>query len=106
MEYEFRISASNHVGFGQEAVKLYTTPEGAPTGPPVNISVKFQAADYVAVTWLPPLPDQRNGQILRYHVMFQRKIGDRDSPERNVTVTKVTFGPVHLKRHFYNHFES
>ena len=30
--YEFRISARNHIGYGQEAVQFYTTPEGVPAG--------------------------------------------------------------------------
>jgi len=87
VEYEFRVAASNHVGYGQEALKYYTTPEGAPTGSPTNISHRFQTADVVAITWDPPLPEERNGQILKYHIIFHRKMGV--STERNVSVTKV-----------------
>jgi receptor-type tyrosine-protein phosphatase F len=87
VEYEFKVSGSNHVGYGQEAVKYYTTPEGAPTGPPTNISHRFQTADVVAITWDPPLPEERNGQILKYHISFHRKQGL--SVDRNVSVTKV-----------------
>jgi len=109
--YEFRVAARNHIGYGQEAVQFYTTPEGVPSGtpfshtrssdmlstvqsmrflgPPINIAVKFQTTDVVAVSWDPPVPEQRNGQILRYHVTFHRKLGD--SVERNVTVTKAVF---------------
>ncbi|XP_035710661.1 tyrosine-protein phosphatase Lar isoform X4 [Folsomia candida] len=89
VEYEFRVAASNHIGYGQEAQKYYTTPEGAPTGPPTNISYRFQTADVVAVTWEPPIPEERNGQILKYHVIFHRKMGL--STERNVSVTKAVF---------------
>lgn len=32
MAYEFRISGKNHIGYGQEAVQFYTTPEGVPAG--------------------------------------------------------------------------
>lgn len=87
VEYEFRVSGSNHIGYGQEAVKYYTTPEGPPSGPPTNISHRFQTADVVAVTWDPPLVEHRNGQILKYHVIFHRKTGI--TAERNVTVPKV-----------------
>ena len=94
--YEFRVAAKNHIGYGQEAVQFYTTPEGLPSGPPINIATRFQTTDVVAVTWDPPVPEHRNGQILRYHVVFHRKMGD--SIERNVTITKVNFAvePVNL----------
>ncbi|ODN02995.1 Tyrosine-protein phosphatase Lar [Orchesella cincta] len=89
VDYEFRVSASNHIGYGQEAVKYFTTPEGPPSGPPVNISHRFQTADVVAVTWDPPVAEHRNGQILKYHVIFHRKMGI--STERNTTVPKAVF---------------
>lgn len=87
VEYEIRVAASNHIGYGQEAVKYYMTPEGPPSGPPTNISHQFQTADVVAITWDPPIPEERNGQILKYHVIFHKKMGL--STERNVSVTKV-----------------
>jgi len=87
VEYEFRVAASNHIGYGQEAVKYFTTPEGAPTGPPMQISHRFQTSDVVAITWEPPMPEDRNGQILKYHLEFHRRNGLSNT--RNVTKAKV-----------------
>lgn len=42
MEYEFRVAGQNHVGFGQESIRPFLTPEGVPTGPPTNLSFHFQ----------------------------------------------------------------
>ncbi|CAL4124379.1 unnamed protein product, partial [Meganyctiphanes norvegica] len=37
IEYEFRMSAKNHIDYGQESVIIYSTPEAPPSGSPVNI---------------------------------------------------------------------
>ena len=70
-------------------MQFYTTPEGAPTAPPMNVNYRFQTTDVVGITWDPPPPESRNGQILKYHVSFQRRMGD--AVERNVTVPKAVF---------------
>ncbi|KAK6630707.1 hypothetical protein RUM44_002876 [Polyplax serrata] len=91
IEYEFRISGQNHVGFGQETVKYFLTPEGPPTGPPLNISYHFQTPDVVYITWLPPSREQRNGQITHYDVQFFKKMDQSTVSERNTTQTKAVF---------------
>ncbi|CRK99959.1 CLUMA_CG013255, isoform B [Clunio marinus] len=91
IEYEFRIAGTNHIGIGQEAVKYYTTPEGTPSGPPVNISHRFQTPDVLSITWDPPIREHRNGQILRYDIQFHKKIDHGLGTERNTTIRKAVF---------------
>ena len=38
IKYEFRVSGMNEEGAGQEAMKIYETPEGVPTDSPKNIT--------------------------------------------------------------------
>ncbi|GLV33232.1 Leukocyte-antigen-related-like, partial [Carabus blaptoides fortunei] len=90
-EYEFRVAGQNHIGIGQEAIKYMNTPEGAPNGPPTNISYKFQTLDVVCVMWGPPNREHRNGQITRYDVQFHKKIDHSTIIERNITQTKAVF---------------
>jgi receptor-type tyrosine-protein phosphatase F len=91
IEYEFRIAGTNHVGIGQEAVKYFNTPESTPSGPPVNISHRFQTPDVLCITWDPPLREQRNGQIIRYDIQFHKKIDHGLGTERNTTIRKAVF---------------
>lgn len=90
IQYEFRISGQNMVGFGQETIKYFLTPEGPPTGPPLNISYHFQTPDVVCITWVPPSREQRNGQITHYDIQFFKKMDHSTVPERNTTLTKVS----------------
>ncbi|KAL0270992.1 UNVERIFIED_CONTAM: hypothetical protein PYX00_008241 [Menopon gallinae] len=91
VEYEFRISGQNHIGFGQETIKYLLTPEGPPTGPPVNISYRFQTPDVVCITWATPAREHRNGQITYYDIQFHKKIDRTTVPDRNTTQTKAVF---------------
>ncbi|XP_024084878.1 tyrosine-protein phosphatase Lar isoform X3 [Cimex lectularius] len=91
VEYEFRVAGQNQIGFGQESIKYLFTPEGAPTGPPVNLSHTFQTPDVVCVTWDPPERPNRNGQIVRYDVQFSKKLDQSTPIERNTTHTKAVF---------------
>ncbi|XP_055852475.1 tyrosine-protein phosphatase Lar isoform X5 [Episyrphus balteatus] len=91
VEYEFRVAGSNHIGIGQETVKILQTPEGIPSGPPANISVRFQTPDIVCITWDPPTREHRNGQITRFDVQFHKKIDHGLGSERNMTVRKAVF---------------
>lgn len=91
VEYEFRVAGMNHIGIGQEMVKYYATPEGVPSGPPTNINVTFQTPDVVCITWESPTRETRNGQVIRYDVMFHKKIDHGLGSERNATATKAVF---------------
>ncbi|VVC24817.1 Hypothetical protein CINCED_3A017850 [Cinara cedri] len=91
VEYEFHISGQNQVGFGQEATEYLTTPEGAPTGPPINVTYEFQTPDVVCVVWTEPTREHRNGQIIRYDVQFHKKIDQSTITHRNTTLKKAVF---------------
>lgn len=91
VEYEFRVAGLNHIGYGQETVKYLKTPEGSPTGPPTNISVRFQTPDVVCITWNPPTKTDRNGQIIHYDVQFHKKIDHSLATDRNTSNTKAVF---------------
>lgn len=91
IEYEFRICGTNHIGIGQEAVKYFTTPESVPSGPPINITYRFQTADILCITWDLPLREHRNGQILRFDIQFHKKIDHGLSAERNTSSRKAVF---------------
>ncbi|XP_065348128.1 tyrosine-protein phosphatase Lar-like isoform X4 [Cloeon dipterum] len=90
--YEFRLAGVTAAGVGQEAVERLPTPEGAPAGPPTNLSVDFQTPDVVALTWSPPMANLRRGRVLRYTAQLY-KVEDHSAPvgERNVTLPKAVF---------------
>ncbi|XP_025828813.1 tyrosine-protein phosphatase Lar isoform X1 [Agrilus planipennis] len=91
VEYEFRVAGKNHIGTGQEAIKYLRTPEGPPTGPPTNITFRFQTPDVVCFNWESPIREHRNGQIIRYELQFHKKIDHSNIIVRNVTNTKAVF---------------
>ncbi|XP_059488383.1 tyrosine-protein phosphatase Lar-like [Neocloeon triangulifer] len=89
VEYEFRVAGQNTIGYGQETVKYLLTPEGPPTGPPVNVTFHFQTPDIVSIHWKPPPKERRNGQLTRYTMLFHKK---QEAPiERNITMNKAVF---------------
>lgn len=67
------------------------TPEGPPTGPPTNITYRFQTPDVVCVTWEPPLREHRNGQIVRYDIQFHKKSDHNNVINRNASHNKAVF---------------
>lgn len=85
LEYEFRVAGRNHIGYGQEAVQLLPTPEGAPSGPPTNITYRFQTPDVVVVRWDVPALEQRNGRVTGYLIQFYKKVDNSVVTERNVS---------------------
>lgn len=72
-------------------MKYFGTPEGAPTGPPTNISIHFQTPDTVSISWSPPPREKRNGQIIYYIALLHRKDDHSTQFERNTTLTKAVF---------------
>jgi receptor-type tyrosine-protein phosphatase F len=63
IEYEFRVSGTNKVGQGQEAIKMYLSPEGVPTDSPKNITTRFQTPDVIEISYDSPPEAARNGQV-------------------------------------------
>lgn len=85
LEYEFRVAGRNHIGYGQEAVQLLPTPEGTPSGPPTNITYRFQTPDVVVIRWEVPALEHRNGRITGYLIQFYKKVDNSVVTERNVS---------------------
>lgn len=91
VQYEFRIAGKNHIGVGQETVKYWLTPEGAPKGPPTNITYNFQTPDIISIRWELPVRADRSGQIRKYDIQFYKK-GDQSSlAEKTTELTKAVF---------------
>ncbi|XP_026300847.1 tyrosine-protein phosphatase Lar isoform X15 [Apis mellifera] len=91
VDYEFRVAGQNAIGFGQETVRYWFSPEGLPTGAPTNLSYFFQTPDTVCVTWDMPLREHRNGQIIGYDVQFNKKNDHSTTINRNTTRTRAVF---------------
>ncbi|XP_076680114.1 tyrosine-protein phosphatase Lar isoform X4 [Andrena cerasifolii] len=91
IDYEFRVAGQNEIGFGQETVRYWFSPEGEPTGPPTNLSYFFQTPDTVCVTWDTPIRQHRNGQIIGYDVQFNKKNDHSTAIDRNTTKTRAVF---------------
>lgn len=89
VEYEFRVSGQNHIGYGQEAISYLETPEGPPTGPPTNLSYYFQTPDVVCIKWDTPAREHRNGRVVRYDIQFNKKVDQPDILHRNTTERRV-----------------
>lgn len=91
IEYEFRVSGQNQIGFGQEAISYFETPEGPPTGPPTNVTHYFQTPDVVCIQWNYPIRKERNGKIIRYDIQFSKKIDSAQITHRNTTQNRTVF---------------
>ncbi|XP_059489517.1 tyrosine-protein phosphatase Lar-like isoform X2 [Neocloeon triangulifer] len=94
VEYEFKLAGQNQVGFGQESVRHFLTPEGVPTGAPFNLTYRFLTPDIVSLSWEPPIRSQRNGKISKYDVKFHKVSSTPSEPisQRNVSTNKAVFG--------------
>ncbi|KAF4525355.1 hypothetical protein B566_EDAN007837 [Ephemera danica] len=77
VDYEFRVSALNNVDYGQESIRHFRTPEGIPTGPPVNlkpgsapwnIQARPLSSSTMVIQW--DEPQTPNGQIMGYKVYY------------------------------------
>ncbi|XP_031768758.1 tyrosine-protein phosphatase Lar isoform X4 [Galleria mellonella] len=100
VQYEFRVAGKNHIGIGQENIKYWLTPEGAPKGPPTNVTYHFQTPDIISVTWEPPIRADRSGQIKKYDVQFYKK-GDQSSLiEKKTELTKAVFTALEEDAHY------
>lgn len=100
VQYEFRIAGKNHIGIGQETIKYWLTPEGAPKGPPTNVTYHFQTPDIISITWDAPIRADRSGQIKKYDVQFYKK-GDQNSVvEKTTEVTKAVFTGLEEDAHY------
>ncbi|XP_045484009.1 tyrosine-protein phosphatase Lar isoform X4 [Pieris rapae] len=100
VQYEFRVAGRNPIGIGQEAIKYWLTPEGAPKGPPTNVTYHFQTPDIISITWETPIRADRSGQIRKYDVQFYKKGDQASLIERTTEQTKAVFTGLEEDAHY------
>ncbi|XP_039734484.1 LOW QUALITY PROTEIN: receptor-type tyrosine-protein phosphatase S [Pteropus medius] len=67
--YVFRLATRSRGGLGEEAVEVLSIPEDTPQGHPQILEAAGNAsAGTVLLRWLPPVPAERNGAIVKYTV--------------------------------------
>lgn len=67
--YVFRLAARGRAGLGEEAAAALSIPEDAPRGFPQILGAAGNASSgSVLLRWLPPVPAERNGAIVKYTV--------------------------------------
>ena len=88
-KYEFRLAGKNAIGWGQEAILNYDTPEGIPKDSPQNLTYKLQSPTIVVINWELPLAVFRNGKIIKYGYQFY-KPGEPNG-EMNTTQARIVF---------------
>ncbi|XP_058805805.1 tyrosine-protein phosphatase Lar isoform X2 [Phymastichus coffea] len=103
VDYEFRVAGKNAMGFGQEQVRNWYSPESIPTGPPRNLSYNFQTPDTVCVSWEPPSIHQRNGQIIGYSVQFHKRQDHTSEVSRNTSQTRAVFSNLENDQEYLFH---
>ncbi|XP_043909993.1 receptor-type tyrosine-protein phosphatase S-like isoform X4 [Protopterus annectens] len=69
--YVFKISAKNHVGFGEEAYEELSVPEDVPKGYPQILQYSNVSTTSISISWLPPVMAERNGVIIQYSVTYK-----------------------------------
>jgi len=87
--YEFRLAGKNAIGWGQESINIFETPEGLPSNSPQNLTYKLQSPTIVVINWDPPLQPFRNGKIIKYGYQFA-KPGELTT-EINTTQARIVF---------------
>ena len=91
IKYEFRVAGINEEGPGQEAIKIYETPEGVPTDSPKRIRTRFQTPDVIEISYDPPPEESRNGQIIRYDIQIWKAMSPDEKRHRSTTDSKTVF---------------
>ncbi|KAI4896185.1 hypothetical protein NFI96_032722, partial [Prochilodus magdalenae] len=89
--YNFRLSACNRAGTGEEHVKEIGTQEEVPSGFPLNLSVVGLTTTTTRLTWEPPALSERNGRIVSYMVVYR----DINSQQNNTNRTADTHMMIH-----------
>uniref|UniRef100_A0A7N4PI30 protein-tyrosine-phosphatase n=1 Tax=Sarcophilus harrisii TaxID=9305 RepID=A0A7N4PI30_SARHA len=77
--YVFRLAAKSRAGFGEETAQELSIPEDVPQGYPHILEAGNVSAASVQFRWLPPVPAERNGAIVKYTVAF-REAGSAGPP--------------------------
>ncbi|XP_062570430.1 cell adhesion molecule DSCAM-like isoform X2 [Saccostrea cucullata] len=87
--YEVRVVANNSIGYGNASKSiLVQLDEEQPSGPPTEVKVKAIGSESLQISWMPPLPENQNGEIQGYYIGYK----ERDSQSRFIYITKSIDG--------------
>lgn len=71
-KYTFRVIAEGPAGKSAPSAELVVRTEPQrPAGPPLNLSVRPWSSTELMITWSPPLPELRHGQIQGYNIGYR-----------------------------------
>ncbi|XP_039590552.1 protein tyrosine phosphatase receptor type Fa isoform X15 [Polypterus senegalus] len=84
--YNFKLSAKNRAGIGEEYVKEITIAEDIPSGFPQNLRVVGLTTSTTELAWEPPVLSERNGKITQYSIVYR----DINSQQNNTNITSQT----------------
>ncbi|NWI47874.1 MERTK kinase, partial [Picathartes gymnocephalus] len=71
-EYEIRVSCGNEVGWSPFSPWITaSTTEGAPTRPPLNVTVSFnESSSLLEIRWMKPSLERIHGELQGYHIWY------------------------------------
>uniref|UniRef100_A0A1B0D296 Down syndrome cell adhesion molecule n=1 Tax=Phlebotomus papatasi TaxID=29031 RepID=A0A1B0D296_PHLPP len=73
--YSFRVIAEGSAGRSSPSQELLIKTEPQrPAGPPLNLSARPLSSTEILVTWTPPLPELRNGEIQGYNIGYKSSL--------------------------------
>lgn len=68
-----------------------------PSGPPQNVSYRFDSPSAVHISWDPPVPDVQNGQITMYSMYFD---SNGTVVKTNLTSPFFDYDKLELRRNY------
>ncbi|KAK3107290.1 hypothetical protein FSP39_011199 [Pinctada imbricata] len=87
--YNIRVRANNSIGLGSPGEQISVRmSEEAPSGPPLEVKVKAIGSESLKVTWMPPAPENQNGEIKGYYVGYK----ETKSPSRYIYLPRDVEG--------------
>ncbi|XP_046679200.1 Down syndrome cell adhesion molecule-like protein Dscam2 isoform X5 [Homalodisca vitripennis] len=85
--YSVHVQAEGPAGRSKPSQDLqFKTEPQRPAGPPLNVAVRAVSSTQLLVTWAPPLPELRHGDIQGYYVGYR----EINSPNGNYNMTAVS----------------
>lgn len=71
-KYIFRVIAEGPAGQSDpsQELQIKTEPQ-RPAGPPLNLSARPLSSTEILISWLPPLPELRHGEIQGYYIGYK-----------------------------------
>uniref|UniRef100_A0A8C5UFU7 Tyrosine-protein kinase Mer n=1 Tax=Malurus cyaneus samueli TaxID=2593467 RepID=A0A8C5UFU7_9PASS len=72
-EYNIRVSCGNEVGWSEFSPWITaSTTEGAPTTPPLNVTVSFnESSSSLQIRWVKPSLEKIHGELQGYHIWYR-----------------------------------